>query len=273
MTPELFAPEILTAYKPNYAFCSVFSPDGIKFYFCTGDKTCDIMCMKRVNNKWTRPEITAFNSKYNDIDMRISADGFNIFFQSWRPLPGSNTPDRTGLLWFSVSRENGWSEPQPVKCGKKILRAGYLDISRNGSLFFSMKDKNTGNVDIHRSRFINGAYGSPENLGSSINTEYMEGDLCVSPDESYIIVSCWDRPDNTGGVASDLYISFCNSEGTWTSLKNMGLTINTNYIENCPTISPDGQYFFFQRFNGINKSETYWVSTRIIAKLKLEELK
>ena len=273
MTPVLFASEILTSYKPNYSFCSVFSPDGNEFYFCTGDKTCDIVCMKRVDNRWTQPETVSFNSQYNDIDMRISVDGFRIFFQSWRPLPGSSVPDSHGLLWFSVRTKRGWREPQPVKCADTILRAGYPDISSRGTLYFSMRDMNTGNVDIHCSRFINGSYGPPENLGNSINTDYVEGDLCVSPDESFIIVSCWDRPDNIGGAEGDLYVSFRKEDGSWTKLKNMGEAINTEYIENCPTISPDGRYFFFQRFNGINKSETYWVSARIIQGLKPAELR
>jgi hypothetical protein len=155
-----------------------------------------------------------------------------------------------------------------VKCGGKVLRAGYPDISRSGTLYFSTRDKNTKNVDIHRSRLINGFYTLPENLGRSINTEHIEGDLCVSPDEQFIIVACWDRPDNIGGGESDLYISFRQNNGTWTELINMGATVNTQHIENCPTISPDGKYFFFQRFDGVDTSETFWADARIIDELK-----
>lgn len=274
LTPAVFAPEVFSDFK--YAFCSVFSPDGNEFYFTAAKSENDkagIYWMHRIDDIWIKPEPAPINSREIDNDMRISADGNRIFFQSWRPLPGSNTPDKSGLLWFSIRIGNAWSEPMPVKCGGKILRAGYPDISLNGTLYFSTRDKNTGNVDIHRSGFINGAYAPPENLGSPPNTEYIEADLCVSPDEGYIIVSCWERPDNTGGIESDLYISFCKSDGSWTQLKNMGETINTKHIENCPTISPEGRYFFFQRFNRTDKSETYWVSTKIIEELKLDALK
>jgi len=274
MIPEVFASEVFTDFK--YTFCSVFSPDGNEYYFAAARSENDkagIYWMRRRNQKWTKPEPAPFNSLEIDHDMRFSADGSQIFFQSWRPLPGSNTPDELGCLWFSVRKKTGWSEPQPVKCGGRILRAGYPDISRNGTLYFSTRDKNTRNVDIHSSRFINGTFASPENLGNSINTEYIEGDLCVSADERFIIVSCWERPDNTGGGESDLYISFRQNDGSWTKLINMGENINTEYIENCPTISPDERYFFFQRFDGRDKSETYWVDARIIEDLKPEELK
>ena len=272
--PELFAPEVFSEFK--YTFCSVFSPDGTEYYFAAARSDSDkagIYWMQRMNNRWTRPEPAPFNSPEINHDMRFLADGSTIFFQSWRPLPGSNTPDALGCLWFSVRQKDGWGAPQPVMCGGEILRAGYPDISSDGTLYFSTRDKNTRNVDIHRSRLINGAYTAPENLGSPINTEYIEGDLCVSPDEKFIIVSCWERPDNTGGGESDLYISFRQSDGNWTPLKNMGEMINTQYIENCPTISPDQRYFFFQRFDGIDKSETFWVDAKIIADLKPEELK
>ena len=273
MTPAVFAPNVFSDF--TYAFCSVFSPDGNEFYFTAAKSENDkagIFWMRRIDDIWTKPEPAPINSPEIDNDMRISADGNRIFFQSWRPLPGSNTPDKSGLLWFSIRLGNAWSDPLPVKCGGKILRAGYPDISLNGTLYFSTRDKNSGNVDIHRSGLINGAYCSPENLGCPPNTEYIEADLCVSPDESYIVVACWERPDNIGGVESDLYISFCKSDGSWTPLKNMGETINTKHIENCPTISPDGRYFFYQRCNRTDKSETYWVSIKIIEEFKLVTL-
>jgi len=271
MNPEVFAPEVFSNFK--YTFCSVFSPDGKEYYFAgakSDDNKAGIYWMRSMKDKWTKPEPAPFNSPEINHDMRFSADGSKIFFQSWRPLPGSSTSDKTGCLWFSTRIQNGWSEPQPVKCEGKILRVGYPDISRNGTLYFSMRDKNTRNVDIHCSCLINGAYASPENLGNQINTEHIEGDLCVSPDEQFIIVSCWERPDNTGGGRSDLYISFRQSDGTWTRLINMGKIINTQYIENCPTISPDERYFFFQRFDGIDKSDTFWVDAKIIEDLKPE---
>lgn len=272
--PEIFAPELFSDFK--YTFCSVFSSNGNEYYFAaakTENDNAGIYWMHCRNQNWTKPEPAPFNSPEINHDMRFSPDGSKIFFQSWRPLPGSHVPDKIGCLWFSVRNNNSWENPQLVKCGGKILRAGYPDISRNGTLYFSMRDKKTGNIDIHCSRFINGSYSNPENLGKPINTEFIEGDLCVSPDERFIIVSCWERADNIGGGESDLYISFRRSDGTWTELINMGDTINTKYIENCPTISPDEKFFFFQRFDGINKSETFWVDARIIKNLKPKELK
>jgi Tol biopolymer transport system component len=88
----------------------------------------------------------------------------------------------------------------------------------------------------------------------------------VAPDESFLIVSCWNRPDNRG--VSDLYISFRNSNGEWSRLQNMGESLNSDLDENCPTLSPDGKYFFFDRRNPVTgENNIYWVDARIIENL------
>jgi hypothetical protein len=111
---------------------------------------------------------------------------------------------------------------------------------------------------------------NPINLGNSINTKHAEGDMCVAPDESFLVISCWRRPDNNG--ERDLYISFRNKiDGSWTKLINMGKIINNEHNENCPMISPDGKYFFFFRYDPTTKKAmTYWIDIKIIENLKPE---
>ncbi len=276
MTPEVFAHGILTNDKIR-AFCSVFSPDGNEFFYVRVIKGVDgsgrICRTRRVNDIWVKPEPAPFSSDYPENDMRISPDGNKMFWRSWRPLPGKNDQEDRSCIWYSNRMEDGWSQPQPLKCADGYLRAGYLDVTNNGTLYFpSRREDSYGEGDIYRSRFINGAYTIPENLGSTVNTRYSEGDLCVAPDESFLIVSCWNRPDNRG--VSDLYISFRNSSGEWAGLKNMGEPINSDYEENCPTLSPDGKYFLFNRRNVITgKSNIYWVDAKIIEELKPDDLK
>ncbi|UCH11003.1 MAG: PD40 domain-containing protein, partial [Fidelibacterota bacterium] len=158
--------------------------------------------------------------------------------------------------------------PQPVEFGGAPLLAGYPSVASNGTIYFGHRSPgNVGEGDLHRSKFRLGSYGQPENLGRTVNTVYSEGDMCVAPDESFLIVSCWNRPDNNG--ESDLYISFRTEDGTWTSLLNMGSTINSEANENCPTISPDGKYFlFFRYYPETSAAITYWIDAKIIESLR-----
>jgi hypothetical protein len=274
MIPETFAPGILSDEKIG-AFCSIFSPDGNEFYYVRFLKGVDgsgrIYFLKRVNNIWTKPKPAPFSSQYPENDMRFSPDGKKMFWRSWRPLPGKKHQEEYSCIWYSERLKDGWSKPRPLKCPDGYLRAGYIGVTNSGTLYFpARREDSHGKGDIYRSRFINGAYTIPENIDGKINTQYSEGDLCVAPDESFLIVSCWNRPDNRG--VSDFYISFHEKNGEWSRLKNLGEPINSDDEENCPTLSPDGRYFLFNRRNvTTGKSDIYWVDAKIIDELRPKE--
>lgn len=277
MTPEVFAPGVFSSYK--YAFCTVFSPDGNEYFFTTdidNNDTADIACMKRINNQWTKPKDAPFNSKYIDNDICISHDGNKVLFRSWRPLPGSHEAEERSHLWFSERTESGWDEARLLECETGYIKTGYPAIAKNETLYlpcrFKGKDGEPDILDIYRLELKNGSYGALVNLGETVNTEYAEGDMCIAPDESFLIVSCWYRPDNNG--ESDLYVSFRNSLGEWSKLIDMGDLINNESNENCPMISPDGKYFFFHRYYpDSKKSEDIWVDAGIIEKYRPNDLK
>jgi hypothetical protein len=162
-----------------------------------------------------------------------------------------------------------------VTCGDAHYRASRPGVARDGTLYFAHRsEKTSGQSDIYRSRWVDGSYATPENLGSTINTKYLEGDLYVAPDESFIIVTCWDRPDNNG--ESDLYISFRKNDDSWTALVNLDAPINTKNNENCATLSPDGKYFFYLSVDvesDTPKCSTYWVDAGILERYKPDDLK
>ncbi len=274
LTPEVFAPEILSKSKPEWAFCSVFSPDGNEFYFTSelNENPSDIMWMRKVNNIWTQPETAPFNSPNVDNDLCLSYDENRVFWRSWRPLPGNSEPEEHSKIWYAVRTTNGWGDPQPLKCGNTVVRAGYPSISNNRTLYFSYGDEH--NTGIFQSRFVNDAYRTPEHVCTVNDTIDSEGDMCIAPDESYMIVSCWRLPENNGD--SDLYISFRKNDGSWTKFKNMGKSVNTINNEGCPTVSPDGKYLFYLSVGvegEVVKCDTYWVDSKVIELFKPDELK
>ncbi len=78
-----------------------------------------------------------------------------------------------------------------------------------------------------------------------IASEYGGGDIFIAPDERTIIFSS-NRPGGHGN--SDLYVSFRSGDGVWTAPQNLGPEINSPYQEYCPSLSPDGKYFFFSSY-------------------------
>jgi hypothetical protein len=274
-TPVIFAPGILGNKKIG-AFCSIFSPDANEFYYVRYLKGVEgsgrIYWTRRVNDIWTKPTPAPFSCDYPENDMRISPDGKKMFWRSWRPLSGKNSPEERSCIWYSNRMERGWGNPRPLECPDGYLRAGYIGVSRGGTLYFpARREGGFGEGDIYHTRFVDGAYTIPENLGGTINTRYSEGDLCVAPDEKFLIVSCWNRPDNRG--VSDLYISFRDKNGEWSRLKNLGEPINSSLEENCPSLSPDGKIFLFNRRDATTgRGDIYWVDAKVIEEMKTKEL-
>jgi len=273
MTPEKFLGEVL-----DHNFCSVFSPDGDEFYFTHYDpdtNACSIEFMKMTDGVWSAPEVASFSGDFTENDIAMSADGNRVIFRSNRPLSGQSMDDQRGslYLWTSVRTDTGWSDAEAVAFdGRTDIPGGYPSLTHDGTLYFTTKElEDPGPKDIHKSRSIDGVFTAPENLGDTANSPYGEGDLFVSPDGSFLIVSCYDHPENIGGESLDLWVSFHSADESWTAPANLGPPINTEYGENCPTVSPDGKFLFFNRYTGEedhSENGTYWVDARILDRFR-----
>ncbi len=294
MTAEIFAPRIIsTGYDERIA---AFSPDGKELYYALwGAPHGVILQMREVNGCWTKPEVAPFSGLYQG-DFTMSSDGNRIVFSSNCPFAGLGKPQDNYYSWIVERADTGWGKPQPFGPLINLPEsfAGYPTIADNGNLyFFSDRSGSIGCEDIWMSRSVNGNYEEPQNLGESINTEDFDLDPFIAPDESYIIFT---RIDKQREMDADLFISFRRDDGTWIKAINMGNRINSKGWEFCPTVSPDGKYFFFTStrrlykpyseiplsYNrkleilnspGNGKGDIYWVDAKIIEELKPEGFK
>ena len=294
--PEMFLPGIVSTKFSE--FCSVFSPDGSTFYYSlSGAPFPVIVMMEQRNGVWSKPMVAPFSGKYLDYDMNVTPDGKRLFFCSRRPVEGKGPPKKDTDFWYVEKQGKGWSEPihldYPINSDGKEY---YPVFTKTGTMYFSStREGGKGGGDIYRSRYINGVYTPPENLGDAINSKGGEGDLYIAPDEKYIIITCYGRPDSLG--SGDLYISFLTSNGSWSMMINMGESINSSANEHCPMLSPDGKYLFFSSRRSIHpkyrekpitfdekvkmmnrpgdgrNEDIYWVDAKIIEELKPKELK
>jgi len=260
--PEVFAQGIVSTNKPE--FNAAFSPDGKEFFFSvnqpSGRET--MMFMKCENNQWTPPRSAPFVSPQNDCDPFFSHDGRRLYFISTRP----KTTDKRSKdwdIWYVEKTGSGWSAPRnigpPVNSPHEEY---YVSLTKEGTVYFaSNRAGGYGSFDIYRSKLVDGSYQKPENVGNSINTQYLEHDPLIAPDENYIIFTSVKRPEGFG--TGDLYISFRRKDGSWTEAKNLGKVFNTSGYDFCPMVSPDGKYFFFT-----SKGDIYWISMEAIMRLK-----
>ena len=68
------------------------------------------------------------------------------------------------------------------------------------------------------------------------------GHAFPSPDGRFVLI---DSASLDSDEQRDIYVSFRNDDGTWGEAKPLGPSVNTEYSETCPSLSPDGRYLSF----------------------------
>lgn len=227
----------------DYESHPAFTPDGSTVYFLKDTPDVGfwtIVVSHYVDGKWTTPEVAPFSGQYGDADPFITADGSRFYFISNRTNNGKVKEDTD--IWMMEKTANGWSDPvrlpEPVNSSSNEW---YPTVASDDTLYFGSNRSGSRGNDIYKSRFTNGQFQSPENLGEPINTDGNEYEPWIAPDQSYLIFMA-RRAEGIGGF--DIYISF-QEKGRWTQPRNLGKQINTPGDEYSPKISPDGRYFFF----------------------------
>jgi len=189
---------------PNDEGIDTFSQDGSALYF-TADRPGgiggnDIYICRRTDGGWANPKNLGIpiNTKHNDANASLSADGKVLFFVSDRP-GGSGGYD----IWMSEMGPDGkWGKPKNL--GNAINTGqweGNVFIAPDGeTLYFSSNGHaGFGGTDVLRTILREGKWSKPENLGERINTVGNETYFTIpgSGDMAYMTSS---QPDEQGGT-------------------------------------------------------------------------
>ncbi|MGB1270100.1 MAG: TolB family protein [Flavobacteriaceae bacterium] len=196
---------------------------------------------------WQPSVLVSFSGRYKDLEPHLSPDGLSLYFASNRPLFKSETKLKDFDIWVVTRNATNepWSEPKnlgtPINTEHNEF---YPAVSNSRTLYFtSDRPSAIGKDDIFMSKWNNGKYNKVKALSESINTVGYEFNAYIAPDESFIIFSGYNRKDGLG--SGDLYISFKNTNGTWTQARNMGETVNSNAMDYCPFVDRQRKTLYF----------------------------
>lgn len=293
-TAELFAPGVVST--ETVELNSVFSPDGREFFFTRliegqsesagyPGKTRPILFhMLYEDGAWSEVRPLMLFPDASDAwtaDMTISPDGQLLYFMGPHPVDAEGK--RSDLnLWVSQRTDDGWSiaEPLPAPVNSEANEI-YSSVVADGSLYFTSNRPGglaEGRSDLYRAqRLVDGGFEEPVNVGAPVNSESGTGDTFVAPDESYMVITT-TRPGGYGG--GDLYVSFRNADGSWGEPVNLGPDVNSEDLDYCPMVTPDGKYLFFSRrksdppgsgWPNVAEGDVYWVDASVIERLRPTE--
>lgn len=138
----------------------------------------------------------------------------------------------------------------------------YPTITLDGKELVFTRRVNHFNEDFYNSRLnSNSQWGTARGLYGNINTASNEGAQNISQDGQWLIFTGCNFPEGIGSC--DLYISYLTPDG-WSTPENLGYTVNTEFWESAPSLSPDKRdlYFASSRPGGYGGSDLY-VSHRL----------
>lgn len=216
--------------------------------------------INKVGNVWSKPKIVPFSGKFNDLEPFLSKNNLKLYFASNRPLSESVDKSKDFDIWY-VERKTITSEwGIPVNMGAPINTKHnefYPSVSENNNMYFTSDNPSSiGKDDIFYSAWNKGKYIAPVPLGEAINSEGYEFNAYISPDESYIIYSAYNRKDGLG--SGDLYISFLDENKKWSIAVNLGKEINSKYMDYCPFIDLGTETLYFtSKRSTINKKNNF----------------
>lgn len=253
--------DILKKYQNVRDFTISSSQDEIYFTIQNpSEERAVIAVIKKKKKRWSEPEMTTFSGNYRNLEPFLTQDGLRLYFASNRPIDDTTTKAKDYDIWYVERKDlkSKWSKPinvgAPVNSAKDEF---YPCVTANRNLYFTSDAiKTFGKDDILVCKWDGKQYTEPENLGMNINSTGYEFNAFVSPNEEFIIYTCYGRPDGLG--SGDLYISYKNNKGNWDEPKNLGEKINSKQMDYCPFYDATTQtlYFTSKRMIVIDKTFT-----------------
>jgi OmpA-OmpF porin, OOP family len=209
-------------------------------------------------------------SEYNPI---LSPDGKTLYF-SRRNHPGNigGVKDKEDI-WYSELDENGkWTLaknmgpmfnnefPNFINSINAVTPDGKSAIMVLGNKYIDGGKKMQAGISI--SSNVSGKWTAPKPVNITNDYNYHEKANYFLTNNRQTLLMSVQRDDTYGD--RDLYVSFMNSDSTWTEPLNLGSTINTMAEESAPFLAIDDKtlYFSSKGFSGYGGADIY-ISKRL----------
>ena len=254
-TPTKLGP-MVNSWSDDYSPC--LSADGRSLYFAStrlgGHGGYDLWVSSRqtASDDWAPAENLGalVNSEDEDVSPAVSPDGLELYFTSFR-TDGHGGAD----IWISKRKTTIDSWGPPENLGPLINSSAHEvtpSLSADGlELYFTSGQENgepRSSLYVTKRDTIDAPWSAPVRLDPAINREACQWNPTISHDGLLLFFTdYWNsaaRPEGAG--ATDIWLTMrASKESDWIAPVNLGPPINTSFIEDSPTISPDGSTLYF----------------------------
>lgn len=224
-----------------------------------GDYFEDVYISQRQNKKWLPPTMldTTINTAVHDAGTGLSADGEKLMlFRTSKDL-------KSGDIYESDFINNKWTQPKIlgniVNDPKSAEPSACYSPDGNTMFFSSNRIGGFGGKDLYAVKKLpNGAWGTPYNLGPTINTEYNEDAPFVHPTGNILFFSS-EGHKNMGGY--DILKSTFDEDTKFSKPQNLGSPINTVNDDIFFVLNTDASFGYLssEREGGYGSQDIYSV--------------
>jgi peptidoglycan-associated lipoprotein len=219
-------------YKDGVVFVSDrASGSGVKTYHWTGQPFLDLYFAKMDKDKnlsTPEPIKGEVNGLYHDGPCAFIGDTVMYLTRNnyIRKKLKKGEADFVNLkLYKSVFKDSTWGKLEEFPYNSNDYSIGHPAITKDGKTMYFVSDMpgGSGGTDLYVTKFDNGSWSQPVNLGTAINTPSNEMFPTIYHDT--ILYFSSEGHTNMGGL--DIFYSI-NHNGLWTDAKNMKYPINSS---------------------------------------------
>ncbi len=202
------------------------------------------------------------NSKYHEGPVTFWEDGNKMIFTRNNFEGGKKKTSQDGiskLKLYMAERQNKndtWSTPVPLPFNNDEYSVGHPTVSSDGSILYFASDMpgGVGGTDLYSSKFEDGKWQSPVNMGAHINTEGNEMFPFLLNDHELYFSS--NGREGLGGL--DIY-GIDLAKGKNLKISNLGAPLNSSYDDFGVAIDKSGRegYFSSNRKGGTGNDDIY----------------
>lgn len=206
---------------------------------------------------------TSINTKFHESSPVFTKDGKTVYFTRNNYINGKKGKDENKITLIKIYKatldnKGKWTNITALSFNSNNYSTGHPALSPDEkTLYFASDMPGTlGQSDIFKvSISSTGEYGTPENLGNTINTEGKETFPYVTSENEIYFAS--DGHPGLGGL--DVFVGKIEDNGTISSIQNVGADVNSPKDDFAYSIDPVSRrgYFSSNKDGGEGSDDIY----------------
>ncbi|WP_286971039.1 carboxypeptidase regulatory-like domain-containing protein, partial [Flavobacterium sp. UBA4854] len=192
---------------------------------------------------------SAINTKFHEASPVFTRDGKTVYFTRNNYINGKKGKDdnKTTLIKLykaELGKDNKWTNIAELPFNSDNYSTAHPALSPDEKTLYFASDMpgSIGQSDLYKvSINPNGGYGTPENLGNTINTEGKETFPYLTSENEIYFAS--DGHPGLGGL--DVFVANIDNNGKISNIQNVGSDVNSPKDDFAYIIDPETRRGFF----------------------------